>query len=52
MTVDRCRGRERLQRRIIDDPTLLGLGYLIVKHVKRRPPRARRFNLLMSLMFS
>lgn len=37
-----------LQQRIAEDPTLLGLGDLIVKDVERRQPRAGRLDLLMS----
>jgi len=36
-----------LQQRIVDDPTLLGLGELIVKDVERRQPRSGRLDLLM-----
>ncbi len=37
-----------LQQRIVDDPSLLGLGDLVVKDVERRQPRAGRLDLLMS----
>lgn len=37
-----------LQARIIDDPSLLGLGDLVVKDVERRQPRAGRLDLLLS----
>src|SRR5665647_2320584 len=36
-----------LQQRIVDDPTLLGLGEVIVKDVERRQPRSGRLDLLM-----
>jgi hypothetical protein len=37
-----------LQSLIIEDPTLLGLGDLVVKEVERRQPRAGRLDLLLS----
>lgn len=37
-----------LQERIVDDPTLLGLGELEVRDVERRQPRAGRLDLLLS----
>ncbi|WP_144376939.1 hypothetical protein [Rhodococcus pyridinivorans] len=37
-----------LQERIVEDPTLLGLGDLAVKDVERRQPRAGRLDLLLS----
>jgi hypothetical protein len=37
-----------LQERIAEDPTLLGLGDLVVKDVERRQPRAGRLDLLLS----
>jgi hypothetical protein len=37
-----------LQERIVEDPTLLGLGDLEVKDVERRQPRAGRLDLLLS----
>jgi hypothetical protein len=37
-----------LQERIAEDPSLLGLGDLVVKDVERRQPRAGRLDLLMS----
>ncbi|GAA4961769.1 hypothetical protein [Kineococcus glutinatus] len=37
-----------LQERIANDPSLLGLGDLVVKDVERRQPRAGRLDLLLS----
>ena len=37
-----------LQERLAEDPTLLGLGDLVIKDVERRQPRAGRLDLLMS----
>lgn len=37
-----------LQERIAEDPTLLGLGDLVVKDIERRQPRAGRLDLLMA----
>lgn len=37
-----------LQQQIVLDPTLLGLGDLVVKDVERRQPRAGRLDLLLS----
>ncbi len=37
-----------LQARFIDDPSLLGLGDVVVKDVERRQPRAGRLDLLVS----
>lgn len=37
-----------LQERLVEDPTLLGLGDLEVKDVERRQPRAGRLDLLLS----
>ena len=37
-----------LQQRIVEDPSLLGLGDLVVKDVERRQPRAGRLDLLLS----
>lgn len=37
-----------LQERIAEDPSLLGLGDLVVKDVERRQPRAGRLDLLLS----
>lgn len=37
-----------LQERIAEDPTLLGLGDLVVKDVERRQPRAGRLDLLLT----
>ena len=37
-----------LQDRIADDPSLLGLGDLIVKDVERIQPRAGRLDLLLA----
>lgn len=37
-----------LQERLAEDPTLLGLGDLVMKDVERRQPRAGRLDLLMS----
>jgi hypothetical protein len=37
-----------LQGKLVDDPTLLGLGDLVVKDVERRQPRAGRLDLLLS----
>jgi hypothetical protein len=39
--------REGLQKLIAEDPSLLGLGDLMVKDVKRRQPRAGRLDLLL-----
>jgi hypothetical protein len=37
-----------LQDRLVEDPSLLGLGDLIVKDVERRQPRAGRLDLLLA----
>ena len=37
-----------LQQKLTEDPTLLGLGELIVKDVERRQPKAGRLDLLLS----
>lgn len=37
-----------LQSLLADDPTLLGLGDLVVKDIERRQPRAGRLDMLLS----
>jgi hypothetical protein len=37
-----------LQALLVDDPSLLGLGDLVVKDVERRQPHAGRLDLLLS----
>jgi hypothetical protein len=37
-----------LQQQLVEDPTLLGLGDLVVKDVERRQPHSGRLDLLLS----
>jgi hypothetical protein len=51
-TIDMCKNAEFnelwLQQRLVDDPTLLGLGDAVVKDIEKRQPGAGRLDLLLA----